>query len=107
MLPELPPRLLYVTHSALPQKRKKAVFMVAGGHLAVHFGSVARRDYTTGASDKERELYITQCLADEEQMEQTSHWTDPLAPATLSRYLLWERRSLAEALKIYRRLFKV
>ena len=59
----------------------------------VSFGSSDSQDYTTHKDDKRRDSYIKRHGA-------TQSWTEKEKPQTWARYLLWEKRSIPEAIKL-------
>lgn len=106
-------RLLRVEPSLQRHKKLRAVFGFGGGGgkrtKAVNFGGRGCGDYIqysalrgspAGLAQAKRRAYIARHGA-------TESWKDPTAPATLSRYLLWERPTLRGAVASYRKRFKV
>lgn len=99
-------RLLAVAPSPRRDKKLVATFEVDGRAVSVHFGARAYQDYTTywktsqSVARRKREQYIRRHGA-------TESWTDPTTPATLSRYVLWERPTVPAAIAAFRRRFGV
>jgi len=69
-----------------------------------HFGGKGCGDYTVyhkkfgkAYADRKRAAYIARHGA-------TESWTDPRSAATLSRYILWEYPTIAEAVQKYPRI---
>ena len=58
----------------------------------VSFGSVPYEGYTIHKDDKRRDSYIKRHGA-------TQSWTDTEKPQIWARYLLWEKKSIPEAIK--------
>ena len=83
---------------------KKYVAIFSDG-VKTHFGGAGCGDFTVySARDpriarQKRRAYIARHGA-------TESWKDPRTPATLSRFILWEKPTIAEALLAYRRKFK-
>ena len=97
-------RLLRVEPSLQRHKKLRAVF---DDGRSVNFGGRGCGDFIEysavgppGLARAKRRAYIARHGA-------TERWGDPAAPATLSRYLLWERPTLREAVENYRKRFKV
>ena len=92
-----PLKLLSVRPSPRPDKKLAAVF---DDGTTVHgdFTRYWRRDPSL-AREKRRQ-YIARHRA-------TEDWTDPKRPGTLSRYVLWEKPTVPEAVHAYRRRFAV
>lgn len=88
-----------------PRRGKKLVAEFSDGTVS-HFGAEGYRDFTVyWAADPEvaarkRRQYIARHAA-------TERWDDPRSPATLARYILWERPTVAAAALAYRRRFAV
>lgn len=86
------------------RKQKKLAATFADGQK-VHFGGrgcadfiqYSRRDGPAVARAKRR-AYLARHGAKE-------RWDDPRAPSTLSRYILWEKPTLAGALAAYKKRF--
>lgn len=97
--------LMAVRPSPRRDKKLVAIFDVGGRPRSVHFGARGYGDYTTywKASPKlarqKREQYIQRHGA-------TETWSDPTTPATLSRYILWERPTVKAAVAAFRRRFR-
>lgn len=91
------PKLLGVKPS--PRKTKKYVATFDDGTIT-HFGGKGCGDFIMYSAqdrklaDKKRATYIARHGA-------TETWTDPTTPASLSRFILWEHRTLSQALRKY------
>lgn len=72
--------------------------MAVFDNKTVHFGQKGASDYTQHKDDKRKELYINRHKANE-------NWNDPYSPGALSRWILWEKKSLSEAISNYKRKF--
>ena len=66
----------------------------------VSFGSAPYEDYTIHKDDKRRDSYIKRHGA-------TQSWTDIEKPQTWARYLLWEKKSIPEAIKFMENKFNI
>ena len=89
-----------------PQKRKKLRAVFDNG-AAVHFGGRGCSDFTTYSATVPKALARAKRQAYIARHGAAESWRDPRAPATLSRYLLWERPTLQGALAAYRKRFGV
>jgi hypothetical protein len=100
-------RLLSVEPSPRPAKKLVAVFDADGKTRSVHFGAAGYGDYIKyhaldpRLAEEKRKHYIAR------HSRGAEHWTDPMSPGALSRYLLWEKSSLAAAIKGYQSRFDV
>ena len=82
--------------STVKGKKYNAVFP----DKKVSFGSAAYEDYTIHKDDKRRESYIKRHGA-------TQSWTDIEKPQTWARCLLWEKKSIPEAIKFMEKKFNI
>jgi len=95
-------KLVSVMPSDSMIKKYKAVFEIDGKTKSVQFGAKGYDDYTTlekGVREARRELYIGRHYKED--------WEDPLKAGTLSRYILWEKPNLQEAIRSFKRRFGV
>lgn len=99
-------RLLGIAPSTRRDKKLMATFVTAKGSKVVHFGGAGCQDYTKYSeidpvlARKKRMQYIARHRVNED-------WSDPTTPATLSRFILWERPTIISAITAYKRRFKV
>lgn len=66
----------------------------------IHFGQPGGTTYTDGATDKEKDNYIARHSVRED-------FTDPLTPGALSRFILWEKRTIKEAIVSFKKRFSL
>ena len=95
-------RLLGVRRSTRASKKYMAVF---DDRPPVHFGASGYGDFIAysknpAVAKAKRKQYIARHSAAE-------NWTDPHTPATLARYILWEKPTLQRAVRAYRARFRV
>ena len=88
-------------------KKYDAIFeMFDGSVRRVPFGGSGYKDFIQYSSinhdlaDDKRKAYISRHQVNED-------WTDPMKPGTLSRFILWEHRTLPEAVRKYKSRFNV
>jgi hypothetical protein len=100
-------RLVSVRASTRPGKKMVAVFETAAGTTkTVHFGARSYGDFTKywkrdpALARAKRQAYIRRHGAQEK-------WTDPTTPATLSRYILWEKPTTQAGVAAFKRRFRV
>jgi hypothetical protein len=97
-------RLLRIEESTRPDKKLQAVFSEPA--KTVHFGARGYGDFieyskrSRALGDAKRAAYIARHGA-------TETWTRPDTASTLSRYILWEKRSLQAAIRAFRAKFRV
>lgn len=90
-------RLLAVHPSE--RKGKKLVAQFSDG-TCTHFGARGYEDFTQHRDERRKASYIARHGALED-------WTDPRAAGTLSRYVLWNKPTLAASIQDYRRRFRL
>lgn len=90
-----------------PAKNKKykleAVFIKDGKELITRFGAVGYKDYTIYSTDEregKKRSYIARHSVNED-------WSDPVKAGTLSRYILWNKPTVAESVKDFVKRFKL
>jgi hypothetical protein len=66
----------------------------------VHFGQKGYSDYTIHKDDKRKERYLNRHKKNEK-------WNDYMTPGSLSRYILWNKKTLKESIKDYKKRFKL
>lgn len=100
-------RLVHIRKSPSASKKLVATFRDEDGKTrTVHFGGRGCEDFTTYSrvdrtlARRKRAQYLARHGA-------TELWTNPTTPGTLSRYVLWEKPTLEEAVRAFRRRFKV
>jgi hypothetical protein len=80
------------------RKGKKWVAVFNDG-TKTHFGATGYGDYTLGSTDIQRKSYIAR--------HRNEDHTDPKKAGTLSRFILWEHRSMDKAIKAYNKKFSI
>jgi hypothetical protein len=100
-------RLVSIKPSTRPGKKLTAVFDTGGKKTkTVHFGAKSYGDFTRywkrdpALAKAKRQAYITRHRVNED-------WTDPTTPGALSRYILWEKPTVAASIAAFRRRFRV
>lgn len=85
-------------------KKFKAVFTnKEGKKKTIHFGAKGMSDYTIHKDDKRKARY----LARHNPKVTKENWSVPDTPASLSRWILWNKKSYNESLKDYKKRFKL
>ena len=78
----------------------KAIFDLDGKKKAVPFGAAGYLDYTIHKDDERKKNYIARHASRED-------WSNPMKPGTLSRFILWNKKSIQLSIKDYRTRFKI
>jgi hypothetical protein len=63
----------------------------------IHAGLVGYEDYTQHKDEFRKARYISR--------HSNENWNDPMTAGSLARYVLWEKPSLQEGIKYYRKKF--
>lgn len=90
-----------IQKSSRPSKKLMAIF---DDGSRVHFGAAGYGDYTVywkrdpALAKRKRAQYLARHGA-------TESWTNPRTPATLARYILWEKPTISEAVRAYKKRF--
>lgn len=100
-------RLIEILPSSNKTKKYDAVFEISPNKLRkVSFGGKNYGDYIKYSlddhdlADEKRKAYIARHKVNED-------WSDPIKPGTLSRYILWEYRTLPKAIREYKSRFNI
>lgn len=92
--------LLRIVKSDRKDKKFMAIFETIKGRKVIHFGAVGYSDYTIHKDNERKARYIARHKNNED-------WTKPDNPGSLSRWLLWNKTTLDESLKDFRRRFNI
>lgn len=86
----------YVISLVVNQKVKKIYFGANGYNDYIIYNKILTRE----EADKKKENYIKRHGVNQD-------WTDPLKAGTLSRYILWNKRTLKQSLDDYLKRFNI
>lgn len=89
-------KLIKVIKSPVAGKKYRAIFNVGGYEKHTDFGATGYSDYTTHHDKKRRERYLTRHRSRE-------NWNDFTSAGALSRWLLWNKLTLNESIRSFRR----
>lgn len=82
-------------------KKFKAVFTGEKGKTkTLHFGAKGMSDYTIHHDEKRKDRYLA-------RHKKNENWTVPDTPGSLSRWILWNKKSYKESVKDYKKRFKL
>lgn len=81
-----------------PSTRKDKKYMAIFDDKVVHFGQKGASDYTLNKNDVLKNAYI-------KRHEKNENWNDPYTAGALSRWILWNKKSLQESINDYKRRF--
>lgn len=101
------PKLLGVKPSHHKNKKVMAIFYTDDKKIKiVHFGSSGYKDYTT-FDESERDERKKRYIKRHEKREKELWENEPMSPASLSRWILWNKPSFREAVKDYKKRFNL
>ncbi len=95
--------LLEIKPSWISGKKLAAIFHdeTNGRSKTVHFGATGYEDFTTHRDPERKERYL------ERHGRGREDWNDPTTPGALSRWILWNKPTLEESVKDFKRRFKL
>ena len=84
------------------EKKYMAVFYSDSGEKikTTHFGAKNYGDFTQDHDLKKREAYI-------ERHKVNENWNDYMTAGALSRWILWEKSTISDAIKAYKKKFNL
>jgi hypothetical protein len=90
-----------IIKSHLPEKKFDAVFTQDNGReKTVSFGAKGYSDYTKHHDEARKERYI-------ERHERRENFNDPMTAGSLSRWILWNKPSLQQSIKDFKKRFHI
>lgn len=93
-------KLIQIKKSTRNDKKLMAIFKKDDKTFVRHFGAKGYSDYTIHKDDDRKKRYI-------QRHKNNEDWSDPTKPGTLSRYILWEKKTLKEAIIFYKKKFNI
>ena len=95
-------RLKTLRRSHRPEKKWDAVFEKDNGReKVVPFGARGMSDFTKHKDTQRKKRYI------QRHSGMGEHWSRPDTPGALSRWILWNKKTLKASLRDFKRKFKV
>lgn len=80
-------------------RKDKKYMLVNPQGKKIHFGAAKMSDYTIHKDDVRKDRYIA-------RHQKNENW-DEINPGSLSRYILWNKKTLNESIKDYEKLFNI
>lgn len=81
-------------------KKFDAVFEGDDVHKTISFGAKGYDDFTKTKDEAQKDLYIKRHTARE-------NFNDPMTAGSLSRWILWNKPSLQESIKDFKKKFNI
>lgn len=91
-------KLVKIVKSHDNKHKYEAHFQTDGREKVIKFGAVGYDDYTTHHDDERKRLYL-------QRHHSRESWSKPDTPGSLSRWILWNKKSLKESEKDFKRRF--
>lgn len=88
---------LVITKSDKPTKRYKAVF---DGKRTIHFGSKGGSTFIDHKDEAKKKAYLARHRVNED-------WTTPYNAGSLSRWILWNKKSFTESVDDFKKKFNL
>ena len=89
-----------ITKSNRKDKKLKAVFTRNGTQKTVHFGAKGYSDYTKHGDNKRKQNYL-------KRHKKNENWDNFYTAGSLSRHILWNKKSLDKSIKEYKKKFNL
>jgi len=94
-------KLKTLKKSLKPKKKYDAVFETEEGkEKTISFGAAGMSDFTIHKDKARKERYLN-------RHKKNENWEKPDTPGALSRWILWNKKTLKASLKDYKNKFKV
>jgi len=93
-------KLIKIVKSPNKEKKLRAIFSRNGKIKNVDFGAAGMSDYTKHKDDERKKRYIARHKSRE-------NFNEPTSRGSLSRWVLWNKKSLNDSIKDYKRKFKL
>lgn len=92
-------KLKTIRRSRNPEKKFDAVFEKDGREIVTHFGQKGYSDFTKHKDVTRRQRYLRR------HKGMGENWNDPTTPGALSRWVLWNKKTLRASIADYKRRF--
>jgi L-rhamnose mutarotase len=86
-----------IKHSSKKDKKYDAII---DGKKTVSFGAAGASDYTIHKDDERKRLYLL-------RHEKNEDWNDPITPGALSRWILWNKKTLKASIDDFKKRFNL
>ena len=90
-----------IKKSTKPKKKMMAIFTRDNGRKkTLHFGSAGMSDFTKHKDLERKKRY-------EARHRKRENWNNPMTAGALSKWILWNKTSLRESIKDFKRRFNL
>lgn len=95
------PLSVKIKRSKINGKKYTAIFTLNNGRTkTVHFGAAGMSDYTKHRDDSRKRNYIARHRTNE-------NWRDPTTAGALSRWVLWNKKTLRDSVADFKHKFRL
>ena len=94
-------KLLSITKDSDGVHKYVAKFLLDNGRTkTTHFGAVGYEDFTIHKDEERKKLYL-------ERHEKNENWNNPTTAGALSRFILWNKKTLNASINDYKKRFNL
>jgi hypothetical protein len=94
-------KLLSITKDSDGVHKYVAKFLLDNGRTkTTHFGAVGYEDFTIHKDEERKKLYL-------ERHEKNENWNNPTTAGSLSRFILWNKKTLKASINDYKKRFNL
>jgi hypothetical protein len=93
-------KLISIKSSHKKEKKLDAVFEKDGRKKIVPFGASGYTDFTKSRDEGKKSAYI-------QRHQSREDWNNPVSAGALSRWVLWNKPTLKESIKDYKKRFNL
>lgn len=93
-------KLVSITKSSRPEKKYMAIFEDNGRQKTTHFGATGYTDFIKSGDVERKARYIA-------RHQDKENWSDATSAGALSRFVLWNKRSLSASIADYKNRFSL
>ena len=91
-------KLLQIKRSSKPEKKYDAVFERNNRTKTISFGTAGMSDFTKHHDEERRQRYL-------DRHRKNENWSNPVSAGALSRYVLWDKPTVAGGIKAFKSRF--
>lgn len=92
-------KLKKIVKSKNPKKKYDAYFKIDDHEKVVSFGAKGYSDFTINKDEKRKERYLNR--------HKNENWDDVTSAGALSRYILWNKKTLKSSIKDFKKRFNI
>jgi hypothetical protein len=93
-------KLKTLKKSLKPAKKYDAIFEDEGREKTISFGAAGMSDFTLHHDEERKERYLN-------RHRKRENWDKPDTPGALSRFILWNKKTIKASLKDFKKRFNI